>query len=81
VVKRRLRHIAHKSGQFDLVVMDLGMPGMGGEKALRAILEINPKAKVLIASGYAANEQVKMAHGCRSCGLRCQAFQSGGIVD
>ncbi len=37
---------------IDLVILDLGMPGMGGGKCLQAILELDPRAKVLIASGY-----------------------------
>jgi CheY-like chemotaxis protein len=41
----------HPKG-LDLVIMDLGMPGMGGYKALKKILKINAKAKVLISSGY-----------------------------
>ncbi|MBI4798141.1 MAG: PAS domain S-box protein, partial [Desulfarculus sp.] len=36
-------------GQLDLVILDLGMPGMGGHKAMQAILELNPQAKVIIA--------------------------------
>ncbi|MFH1137253.1 MAG: PAS domain S-box protein [Pseudomonadota bacterium] len=36
----------------DLVVLDLGMPGMGGPKCLEALLEIDPAARVLVASGY-----------------------------
>ncbi len=52
--------IYQSQGQsVDLVVMDLGMPGMGGHKALRAILELDPQARVIIASGYSANGQVK----------------------
>jgi len=43
---------------FDLIIMDLGMPGMGGHKALRAILERRPQSKIIIASGYAAGGQV-----------------------
>lgn len=47
--------------QLDLVIMDLGMPGMGGHKALKAILEVSPDAYVLVASGYSADDQVKAA--------------------
>ena len=35
------------------------MPGMGGHKCLREILKIAPKARVLLASGYALQGQVK----------------------
>jgi len=43
----------------DLVILDLGMPGMGGFKAYQAILSLNPSAKVVITSGYSAYGQVK----------------------
>jgi CheY-like chemotaxis protein len=46
-------------GELDLVILDLGMPGMGGQRCLEAILALNPRAKVIIASGYSANGQVK----------------------
>lgn len=38
---------------FDLVVLDLGMPGMGGFKCLEKLKETAPDIKVIIASGYA----------------------------
>ena len=50
---------AGRPGGFDLVLMDIGMPGMGGHACLREILALDPKAKVLIASGYTTNGQVK----------------------
>lgn len=46
-------------GNIDLVVMDLGMPGMGGHKCLKSILSFNAEAKVVIASGYSVNGQVR----------------------
>ncbi len=38
----------------DLVILDIGMPGMGGERCLQELLKLNPAVKALIASGYAA---------------------------
>jgi PAS domain S-box-containing protein len=38
--------------KISLIVLDLIMPEMDGKKCLSEILHINPKAKVLIASGY-----------------------------
>jgi PAS domain S-box-containing protein len=37
---------------YDLVVLDLGMPGMGGMRCLEDLLKINPDVKVVVASGY-----------------------------
>ncbi|MGA1876187.1 MAG: response regulator, partial [bacterium] len=46
---------ANESGRpFDAVILDLTVPGgMGGQEALEKIHEIDPKAKVIVSSGYA----------------------------
>ncbi len=39
---------------FDVIIMDLTIPGgIGGEDAVKDILTINPKACVIVSSGYA----------------------------
>ena len=37
---------------IDLVIMDLGMPGMGGRRCLEQLTGIKPDLPVLVASGY-----------------------------
>ena len=38
---------------FDAVIMDLTIPGgMGGEKAIRELVEIDPNVKAIVSSGY-----------------------------
>ena len=44
---------------IDLVILDLGMPGMGGYACLRELLKIDPSARVMIASGYAIDDRMK----------------------
>ena len=56
------------SQDVDLVILDLGMPGMGGYGFLARLLTINPSAKVIIASGYSADEHVNTA---LESGARC----------
>lgn len=41
---------------FDAVLLDLCMPGMGGLECARAILEANPWARIIIATGNCAEE-------------------------
>ncbi len=42
--------------RFDLVVMDLTIPGgMGGREAVRKVLELDPEARVMVASGYSSD--------------------------
>jgi len=38
---------------FNLVIMDLTIPGgMGGKEAVKELLDLDPKAKVIVSSGY-----------------------------
>ena len=41
--------------EISMVILDLIMPQMGGKQCLEELLKINPKLKVLIASGYSAD--------------------------
>ncbi len=65
---------------LDLVVMDLGMPGMGGRQALRRILALDPRARVVIASGYAANAQVKEALDAGAVGYVAKPFRQADLL-
>ena len=50
---------SRQGDRIELVVLDLGMPGMGGERCLKELLRMNEDVKVLIASGYAATQTVQ----------------------
>lgn len=44
--------------EVDLVILDLGMPGMGGRKCLQKLWEFDPMTKVVVASGYSAEGSI-----------------------
>ena len=48
---------AREAGQpYDVVILDLTVPGgMGGREAVRALLECDPAAKVVVSSGYSGD--------------------------
>ena len=54
--------------EIDLVILDLGMPGMGGHKCLKELLNLDPDLKVIIASGYSPDGEMKevLASGASS---------------
>lgn len=45
----------------DLIFMDIVMPDKDGIEALKEIMEINPKAKVVMASSVGTNDHLKKA--------------------
>lgn len=45
--------------RFDLVVLDLNMPGMGGHKCLEELKRLDSNLRVIIASGYPPDEETQ----------------------
>jgi PAS domain S-box-containing protein len=63
-----------------LVILDLGMPGMGGHKCLQWIRENSLPAKVLIASGYSMNGQVKKSLETGAAGYIGKPYQINKLL-
>lgn len=59
---------ARQKDAIDLVIQDMVMPGMNGADVFQALKKINPKVKVILASGYIMNKQIAsvMEQGCRA---------------
>ncbi len=47
---------AQEGGRIDLVILDLTMPVLSGHEAFRQLLGLNPRVRVLFASGYSAEQ-------------------------
>jgi DNA-binding NtrC family response regulator len=47
-----------RSGEYDLVLLDLTMPGMGGRECLKELRSINAHLKVIITSGHALDNEI-----------------------
>ncbi|MCF8032907.1 MAG: response regulator [Desulfarculaceae bacterium] len=69
-----------RGNDIGLVIMDLGMPGMGGHQAIKAILALNPQAKILVASGYAASDQVREAVQAGAAGYVIKPFHQNELL-
>ena len=46
-----------RKGSFDLVILDMIMPGMMGEEVLKELREQSTAVKVIVSSGYMTEEQ------------------------
>ena len=60
---------------FDLVILDLNMPGMGGFKCLQKLREIDATVPVIIASGYTPAEVVKQVLGAGANHVIAKPFE------
>ena len=59
----KYRRAGEAGRPFDGVIMDLTVPGgMGGEEAIGQLLEIDPKARVVVSSGY-SDSPIMARHG------------------
>lgn len=58
-------------GCIDLVILDLNMPGMGGEKCLAEMVRLKPDIKLILTSGYPPDGNLRetiVAAGCEFIG-------------
>ncbi len=55
-----------RQGQIDLVILDMTMPGMSGAEVFDALRAIDSQVKVLLSSGYSAQEHAAalLSRGC-----------------
>ena len=66
--------------EIDLVLMDLGMPGMGGKACLKEIRRIDPDARVLIASGYIQYELTDELESLGALGMVAKPYSKPEIL-
>ena len=73
----QLYHDAMESGRsFDLVILDLTIPGgIGGKEVIREILGIDPKAQVVVSSGYSNDPVMADFKAYGFCGALVKPFQ------
>ena len=68
------------AARIDLVVLDLTMPGMGGEEALRALHRVQPGVRVIVSSGYDQREVTRRLPGFRLCGFLQKPYSAARLI-
>ena len=55
------------SGEIDMVILDMIMPDMDGEKTFEGLCGVDSDVRVLLSSGYTMNERIKriLDQGCK----------------
>jgi CheY-like chemotaxis protein len=49
--------ILQRDGEINILLTDLGLPGMNGRQLVQEALRLKPGLKVIIASGYSTSEE------------------------
>jgi len=65
-------------GEIRLVLLDLSMPGMGGDETLRALRQIDPAVRVAITSGY---DPDRSANRAGVLGYLAKPFDAGALLE
>ncbi|MBD3420429.1 MAG: response regulator [Chitinivibrionales bacterium] len=65
---------------IDAVLLDLQMPPHGGEEVFEKVRQVNPSARVLITSGFAANENVQKLLKAGANGFIKKPFRKKELV-
>ncbi|HVX66698.1 MAG TPA: ATP-binding protein [Bryobacteraceae bacterium] len=67
-------------GEIALVVLDLSMPGLGGEEVLPQLRRIRPSVKVIVSSGYSEPESMALFRGQRVSGFIQKPYTSSRLA-
>jgi DNA-binding NarL/FixJ family response regulator len=72
---------AARDARPDVVLMDLSMPELNGADATRAILERDPKCRVIVLSMYAEREYVRRALKAGAVGYVVKRSAAKEVID
>jgi DNA-binding NtrC family response regulator len=71
---------AYSNKAFDVVLMDVSMPGMGGLTALEQLISLDPEAVVLMVTAYATFDTAISAWEKGAAGVIRKPFQNEQIL-
>ncbi len=72
-------YVSHRE-EISLIILDLIMPGMGGNRCLEELLRIDPDVRVLVASGYSSNGLSQDAKGRGARGFVSKPYDAKEIL-
>jgi CheY-like chemotaxis protein len=67
---------------FDIILMDLTIPGgMGGKEAIEKLLEIDPRAKAIVSSGYSDDRVLSNFEEYGFCGAVTKPYRIDDLAE
>lgn len=71
---------SEKGAEIDLIILDIGMPGMGGVRCLQALKALQPDVRVLVASGYSLNGRLKDIKNQGAAGFVSKPYRTNELL-
>jgi two-component system, cell cycle sensor histidine kinase and response regulator CckA len=68
-------------GNIAVVLLDLSMPGMGGEEVLPQLRKVRPNARVIVSSGYSEAETMRLFAGQSVAGFLQKPFTARELAE
>jgi PAS domain S-box-containing protein len=78
--REAVAHFEREPARFDLVLLDLTMPGLSGVETLMRMRELRPDLRVLLMSGYAESEADSRLAGVARDGFVQKPFTVGSLI-
>jgi len=75
-----VEYYRHHGDKIDLVLIDMVMPDMGGRECFRALRELNPDLRALLATGYGADGEAREILQEGMAGLVLKPFSRGALA-
>ena len=75
-----MKTFAERRGEIALVILDMIMPGLGGEETFHRLKEIDPSVRILISSGYAVEGKPQSLLSAGAAGFLQKPYRAGTLA-
>ncbi len=75
-----LKTYEERRGEIAIVILDMIMPGMGGEETFHRLKEIDPSVRILISSGYTVEGRPQSLLSAGAAGFLQKPYRVGALA-
>ncbi|MGC8792109.1 MAG: response regulator, partial [Bryobacteraceae bacterium] len=79
--RQAIEVVRQDPGGFDLVLMDMVMPGMGGAQCLRELKALCPRLPVLVTTGYAEEGAMERMRAAGAAGFLAKPYTRDQLAE
>jgi two-component system, cell cycle sensor histidine kinase and response regulator CckA len=76
-----IERFVERGGEFSVVLLDMAMPVMGGAECFRRLRAMDPRVRVLLASGYALEQEARECLAAGALGFLEKPFSNKRLLE